>query len=162
MAKLQIKDGELNKGLEFWHTVSTPRDQMFQQTLLIFFTVAAINQFQLCEIHDSLFHPGLNPVTHSLKTKNIAVSVDEVHKMIWSNKTCANWKPCFPKTKNHNLVKATQPFERISIDFKGLLVSVTKNKYILAINDEYSKYPIAITYSKISTDTFIKNLSSIF
>ena len=55
---------------------------MFQQTLLIFFTVAAINQFQLCEIHDSLCHSGLNPVTHSLKTKNIAVSVDEVHKMI--------------------------------------------------------------------------------
>ena len=37
-----------------------------------------------------------------------------------------------------NLIKATQPFERISIDFKGPLLSVSKNKYLLVIVDEFS------------------------
>ena len=60
------------------------------------------------------------------------------------------------------LIKATQPFERLAIDFKGPLPSNTKNKYLLTIVDEYSRFPFAVPCCDISTETVIDCLVQLF
>ena len=61
-----------------------------------------------------------------------------------------------------NLIKATQPFERISIDFKGPILSVSKNKYLLVIVDEFSRFPFAYACPDIKSATVIEKLTHLF
>ena len=122
----------------------------------------AVSTENIYKLHDSLCHPGVTRFHHFLKTKNIAVSLDEVRNLISSCKICAENKPRFFRPEEKKLIKATQPFERLSIDFKGPLPSATPNKYLLTVIDEYSRFPFAIPCANISTDTVIKSLSSIF
>ena len=62
----------------------------------------------------------------------------------------------------HHSSKATQPMERLSIDFKRPMPSRTKKKYILTAVDEYSRYPFALACSNIDSKTLISCLSQIF
>ena len=50
-------------------------------------------------------------------------------------------KPRFFRPTNPPLIKSTQPLERLSIDFEGPHSSVTQNRYLLVIIDEYSRFP---------------------
>lgn len=68
----------------------------------------------------------------------------------------------FLKSFSGQLVKATQPFERLSIDFKGPLPSNTRNKYLLTIIDEYSRFPFAFPCSDMSSSTVISCLRQLF
>ena len=52
--------------------------------------------------------------------------------------------------------------ERLSIDFKGPLPSATRNKYLLTVVDEYSRFPFAIPCPDINSSTVIKSLDIIF
>ena len=52
-------------------------------------------------------------------------------------------KPSLHQPHNSNLIKATQSFERLGVDFKGFLPSKSTNKYILTIIDEYSRFHFA-------------------
>ena len=122
----------------------------------------AVTIENLYKLHDSLCHPGVTRFHHFLKVKNIAASLEEIRSMISSCKVCAENKPHFFKPEEKALIKATQPFERLSIDFKGPLPSATSNKYLLTVVDEYSRFPFAIPCSNISTNTVIRGLSSIF
>ena len=99
---------------------------------------------------------------HYIKTKNIAASIEEIKAMTASCRTCAQCKPRFFRPGGMTLVKATQPFERLSIYFKGPMPSASRNKYFLTITDEYSRFPFAIPCFDVSTPTVIKNLSSVF
>ena len=65
-------------------------------------------------------------------------------------------------SQNNSLIKATRPMERFNIDFKGPLPSASKNKYLLTVIDEYSRFPFAIPCPNISTETVIKYLEKIF
>ena len=58
-------------------------------------------------------------------------------------------------------IKATQPFERLSIDFKGPLPSSTTNKYILTVVDEFSRFPFAFPCRDVSTATVIGSLNTL-
>ena len=60
------------------------------------------------------------------------------------------------------MIKATQPFERINIDFKGPLPTTTGNKYILTIVDEFSRFPFAFPVRDMVTPTVIKCLVQLF
>ena len=60
------------------------------------------------------------------------------------------------------LIHATQPFERLNIDFKGPLPSFSQNKYVLTIIDEYSQFPFAFPCPDMSSSTVIKCLSQLF
>ena len=113
---------------------------------------------KLYQLHDSLCHPVVTRIVHFLRTKNLVVSKDEVKNMIASSRIC---KPRFIRSNDNKLVKATQPFERLSIDFKGPLPSSTNNKYFLTITDEYSRFPFAKPCSDISSSTVIKCLCSV-
>lgn len=78
---------------------------------------AAMSIDKLMEFHKALCYPGITRMHHYYKTKNIPASLDEICKIINSCRTCAELKPQFFNPNTSPLIKATQPFERISIDF---------------------------------------------
>lgn len=77
-------------------------------------------------------------------------------------KICAEIKTRFYNKRANRLIKATSPFERLSIDFKGPLPSSTRHKYLLTVVDEYSRFPFAIPCTDLSAQTVIQPLSQIF
>ena len=52
--------------------------------------------------------------------------------------------------------------ERVNIDFKGPLQSVSRNKYFLTVIDEYSRFPFIIPCPDVSASSVIKCLNSVF
>ena len=61
-----------------------------------------------------------------------------------------------------SLIKATKLIEQLSIDFKGILKSSTRNKYFLVAIDEYFRFPFAFPCSNMETSTIIKSLDWLF
>ena len=78
---------------------------------------------KLSDIHDRLCHPGVTRLPHFVRTKNLPYSTDDVKKLCHSCRICAELKPQFYRPQQNTLIKATQPMERWSIDFKGPLRS---------------------------------------
>lgn len=124
-------------------------------------SAAITSRTDLMELHVALCHPGITRMVHWVRSKNLPFSVEEVKKTIGACLTCHELKPCFHKNKG-TLIKATAPFERLNLDFKGPLPSTNKNRFLLTIVDEYSRYPFAVPCSDISTSTVISSLQNIF
>ena len=80
---------------------------------------ANLNFLSLYEIHAGLYHLGITRTYHFIKMKNFPYSIDEVRKIVNGICICAEIKPRFHKPIESHLTKATQPMERLSIDFKG-------------------------------------------
>ena len=99
---------------------------------------------------------------HFVKSKNLPYSLNDIRKMTSAFKICYEIKPRFFTPVSTPLIEATQPMERLSIDFKGPMPSRTKNKYKLTVVDEYSLYPFAFACSYIDSKTVISCLSQIF
>ena len=72
---------------------------------------------------------------------------------------CRNQALIF-KPPQGQLIKATQTFERISMDFKGPLKG--KNPYMLVIIDKFSRFPFAFSCRNISTKTVMCCLDKLF
>ncbi|XP_039299833.1 uncharacterized protein LOC120355479 [Nilaparvata lugens] len=89
----------------------------------------------LIKYHQDLCHSGITRFFHWTKAHNLPYSVDDIRDVCMECKICSELKPRFNSFKG-KLIKATRPFERINIDFKGPLPSSTRNKYILTIVDE--------------------------
>lgn len=117
---------------------------------------------KLQELHNNLCHPGVTRLLHFVKTKNLPYSTDDVKKVCSSCKFCAQLKPQFYNASTNTLIKATQPMERLSVDFKGPLPSATNNKYILTIIDEYSRFPFAFPCKDTSSSSVIKCFDQLF
>lgn len=113
-------------------------------------------------LHQNLCHPGVIRMNHFVQSRNLPYSIDDVKKTIASCPACCELKPRFNSSQQRTLVKATQPFERLSIDFKGPIPSNTHNKYILTMIDEYSRFPFAFPCSNMSTKTVIDCLNQVF
>ena len=77
-------------------------------------------------------------------------------------RVCAEVKPQFAKVPGGTLIKATQPFERLSVDFKGPLPTTSNNKFLLTVIDEYSRYPFAFPTKDTSAKSVIECLLQIF
>jgi len=88
--------------------------------------------------------------------------MEDVRKMTSACRICAECKPRFCKPEPFHLIKATQPFERLNMDFKGPLPSVDKNVYFLTIVDEYSRFPFAFPCSDMTAATVIDCLCQLF
>ena len=116
----------------------------------------------LYDIHAELCQPGITCMYHFVKSKNLPYSLDDVHKMISACKVCEKIKLRFHKPKNFPLIKPKQPMESLSLEFKGPLSSRSKNKHILTVADEYSRYPFAFACSNVDSKTVIACLSQIF
>ncbi|XP_065678751.1 uncharacterized protein LOC136093613 [Hydra vulgaris] len=123
---------------------------------------SAINTNNLIQLHQSLCHPGVTRFYAFIKNRNLPFSIDDVKRITNQCKLCCECKPRYYKPLKSNLIKATQPLERLNLDFKGPLPSETNNKYFLTIIDEYSRFPFAIPCPDISAQTVIKCLSQVF
>ena len=122
----------------------------------------SIDSDNLERLHQDLCHPGMRRMHHFVKVKNLPYSMEDVRKMISRCKVCAELKPNFYKPPVCNLIKATQPFERLNIDFKGPLPSSNKSCYILTVIDEYSRFPFAFPCADMRSSTVIRCLSQLF
>ena len=123
---------------------------------------AASSSTALQELHDSLCHPGVTRMFHFVRSRNLPFSVDDVKTMTANCSVCREIKPSFFRPKNQKLVKATQPFERLSVDFKGPLPSTSRNRYILTITDEFSRFPFAFPCQDMTSSTVIKCFCQLF
>ena len=75
---------------------------------------------------------------------------------------CCECKPRFHQPDRSHLIKATQAFERLNIDFKGPLASSNKNIYFLNVIDEYSRFPFVFPCPDMMASTVIKCLTLLF
>ena len=66
------------------------------------------------------------------------------------------------KPPSAQLVKSTQPFERLSVDFKGPLHSSTTSRYLLTIVDEYPRFPFAFPCANVDSKTVIAHFNQLF
>ena len=82
--------------------------------------------------------------------------------MVGACKVCAECKPRFHNPERTQLIKATQPFEQLNIDFKGPLPSTDRKQYFLNIVDEYSRFPFVFPCSNMTAATVIKCLCQLF
>ena len=100
---------------------------------------------------------------HFVKSKNLPFSTEEVKKFCSNCQICCELKPKFfkPPTSGQ-LIKSLHPMGSLSIDFKGPLPSNIRNKYLLTIVDEFSRFPFAVPCPDISSATVIKCLEQVF
>lgn len=123
---------------------------------------SSVNNISLQRLHEDLCHPGLTRLAHFVKMKNLPHSIDDIRNVISKCSVCAEMKPSFYKPPVSHLIKATQPFERLSVDFKGPLPTSGGYLYLLTIVDEFSRFPFAFPCSDISSSTVIKCFNQLF
>jgi transposase InsO family protein len=116
----------------------------------------------LSDLHGSLCHPGVKRMYHFVRARNLPYSMDDVRRITASCKVCAECKPRFVKPEQAHLIKATQPFERLNIDFKGPLPSTDRNQYFLTVIDEYSRFPFVFPCTDMTSATVISCLCQLF
>ena len=126
------------------------------------FCGSTFERVDLRHLHESLCHPGVARLMHFVRAKNLPFSLEDVKRVTNTCPICCEVKPQFFKPLQPHLIKATQPFERLSIDFKGPLPSVTKNRFILTIIDEFSRFPFAFPCADMTTQTIIDCLCQLF
>ena len=117
---------------------------------------------ELKRLHEDLSHPGVTRMSHFVRTRNLPYSLDDIRKVNNCCRECAEVKPRYYKPQPAHLIKATQPFERLNIDFKGPLPSSNRNKYFLHVVDEFSRFPFVFPVSDMTTSTVITCLCSLF
>lgn len=120
------------------------------------------DQRSLSTIHDALCHPGVTRLLHFVKSRNLPYSVEDVRRVVSSCRVCAECRPQFYQSEAAHLIKATQPFERLNLDFKGPLPSTDNKKYFLNIVDEYSRFPFIFPCANMTAATIIHCLSQLF
>ena len=123
---------------------------------------SAATRDDLQSLHSIMCHPGITRMLHFVKVKNLPYSIEEIREITRRCRICSECKPQFARPDPAKLIKSTRPFERLNIDFKGPLPSVTRNKYILTIVDEYSRCPFVYPCANTSTQTVINCLTQLF
>ena len=116
----------------------------------------------LTELHEHLCHPGISRLMHFVRSKNLPFSMEDVKRVTSQCRSCAEIKPRYFKPPVGTLIKATQPYERLSVDFKGPLPSITKNRYLLTIVDEYSRFPFAFPCPDMTASTINNCYTQLF
>ena len=116
----------------------------------------------LFKLHEALCHLGVTRLNHFVRTKNLPYSLDEIKKMTSRCPVCCECIPQFHHPEKVPLIKATQPYEGININFKGPLTTNNGNKYFLMVVDKYSRFSFVFPCPDVSTNTVVKCLTSLF
>ena len=116
----------------------------------------------LKRLHESLCHPGITRLMAFVRSRNLPFSIEDVRTLTRNCKVCCECKPRFHQPEQAHLIKATQPFERLNLDFKGPIPSETKNTYMLTIIDEYSRFPFCYPCPDVSAGTVMKCLDQLY
>ena len=101
-------------------------------------------------------------MAHFVKQRNLPFSLDQVRQVVRSCTACAEIKPQFFKPETVHLIKATCPFEQLSLDFKRSLPSTNQNRFLITIIDEYSRFPFAFSFRDTSAKSIISGLDQVF
>ena len=104
---------------------------------------ASLSRSSLYDIYSAMCHPGITRMYHYVIFKHLPYSLDDVRQITSRCKICAKIKPRFLKSSYMSLAKATQPMERLSIDFRAPYHLESKISIYLTVVDEYSRYPFA-------------------
>ena len=121
-----------------------------------------ISADHLRNLHNALCHPGVTRMNHFARSKNLPYSISEIRQMTSDCEVCLKLKPNFAQLQTGQLIKATQVFERLNLDFKGPLPSNSHNRYFLTILDEYSRFPFAFPCADLTPTSVIKCLQDLF
>ena len=97
-----------------------------------------------------------------MQSRKLPFSTEDVKKTCASRRLCAELKPQFCQPAKSTLIKATGLMQRISIDFKGLLLTATRNQYLFVIVDKYSRFPFLYASTDMQTSTVINCLELLF
>ena len=89
-----------------------------------------MSQSSLEELHNDLCHPDISRLLHIVRAQNLPFSTTDVKRVVNFRPICAEIKLQFRHGVNNTLIKATRRMERLRIDFKGLFLSSTNNKYL--------------------------------
>ncbi|KRY84767.1 Retrovirus-related Pol polyprotein from transposon 17.6, partial [Trichinella pseudospiralis] len=116
----------------------------------------------LQQLHDKLCHPGITRLYHFVRSKNLPYSIREVRQVVSDCRTCAEMKPRFYQPETATLIKATQPFKRLNVDFKGPLPGCHNQRYMFTVVDEYSRFPFAFPRADVSAASAEKCLVELF
>ena len=113
------------------------------------------NVDELKKLHVEMCCPGVKRLYHLVKARNLPFSLSDVEDVCQNCRTCCELKPRFYRPEEGTLIKATQPYERFSIDHKGPVSPGvdTGNRYLLTVVDEYSRFPWAFSCKDQSADT---------
>lgn len=114
------------------------------------------------DIHASLCHPGVTRLNHFVRTKNLPYSLEDVKRVCSQCSVCSEVKPRFFKPPKAKLIHAMHPFDRLSVDFIGPKASSTRNKYLLIVIDEHSRFPFAFPCPDMSAQTVISCFMKLF
>ena len=114
----------------------------------------------LKELHFSLGHPGFTRMYHFIRVRNLPYTSEETKRVCQMCTTCAEIKPRFHRPESQVLVKALNPWERLSMDFKGPVKG--PRSYLFIVVDEYSRYPFAFPCKNMTSQTVIDCLSTLF
>ena len=132
-------------------------------TLSRAFCAALTNsECRLKTLHQELCCPGVARLWHYVRQKNLPYSLEDVKRCCKECETCSQIKPQFFKPRQDTLIKATQPMERLNLDFKGPLPSASRNRYFLCVIDEFSRYPFCFPCSHVSAAVVISCLDKLF
>ena len=117
----------------------------------------------LSGLHESVGHPGIIRFWHFIRSKNSPFSTEVVRQTCAQCSACSALKLRFYPPPRNKLIKVTQAWERISIDFKGpLTTSHRGNKYLLIVVDEYNRSPFAFACKDTSTLSVTNCLALLF
>ena len=120
---------------------------------------------KLRKLHSQLAHPGATRLLHFVRSKNLPFSTDDVRFVVSNCSVCCKVKPQFFRgIEKKHLIKSLHPFDRLNVDFKGPLPQApgSKNKYILDIVDEYSRFPFAFACPDMTWATVRSCLYQLF
>ena len=118
------------------------------------------SKLKVMDLHNNLGHPGFSRLYNFIRSRNLPFTSEEVKETCQLCQTCAQIKPRFFKPEKGLLIKATKPFERLSIDFKGPLKG--PRPYLLIMIDEFSRFPFAFPCRDMTAKTVIECLSNVF
>ncbi len=116
-------------------------------------------------LHDTLCHPGVTRFAHYVRDRNLPYSVEDVRRVCRDCTVCAELKPRFYNPPMGTLVRATRPWERLAMDFKGPLPpspASSNSRYLLTIVDEFSRFPFAFPCADMTAATVVRCLQNLF
>ena len=94
---------------------------------------ASMTENALTTIHTNLCHPDMTRLYQNVKAKNLPYSLTEVRETAARCRIFAEIKPRFLKSLNSLLIRATQLFERLNINFKTLFLQRPKISMFLLL-----------------------------
>ena len=120
--------------------------------------VGSTEKLQL--VHDSLGHPGYTRMYHFVRARNLLYTSEETKSVCQSCTICAELKPRFFHPETLTLIKASRPWERLSMDFKGPVKG--PRPYLFIVLDELSRYPFTFPCKNMTSQTVTDCLSTLF